>query len=526
MRFEMDRRTILKVGGASALTLGLGVAPSAAAPRKGGRLRVATTGGAISDSLDPATLPDYMTFLISWACRNNLVEIDEKGNAIPELATSWEPSADARTWKFEIRKGVEFHNGKSLVAEDVIYSINYHRGEASRSAVNVLVAPIQDMQADGDHRVIFTLGGPNADFPYLLSDQHLVIAPTGTSGKDWEQCIGTGGYVITDWQPGQSALMTRNPNYWKPDRAHFDEVEILGISDVAARTNALVSGEVDLINNPDLRTAHMLNRLGDLQLIDVPGGGFGSLPMNVNVSPFDDTDVRLALKYAIDREEMVQKVLYGHGVVGNDHPIASTYRYHAADMPQRSYDPDKAKFHLKKAGLSSLSVDLSTSGVAFNGAVDAAVLFKETAHKAGIDINIVREPDDGYWSEVWMKKPFCVSHWNGRSTEDWILSIIFGADSPWNESYWKNPRFNSLLREARAELDDVKRRELYNEMQLIVRDEGGGHHPVLRQLRDGRILDVEPRCDCQQLAHGWSEVAGAVVVLLILKKFTNSQRHA
>lgn len=499
MRLPMNRRTILNAGGAAMLALGLGARSVTAAPRKGGRLRLATTGGAIGDSLDPAMISDYMAFLINWACRNNLVEVDENGNLIPELATSWEPSPDARTWTFDIRKGVEFHNGKSLVAEDVIYSINHHRGEDSRSAAKVVVAPIQEVRADGDHRVIFTLNGPNADFPYLLSDQHLVIAPTGTSGEEWDQGIGTGGYVIQTWNSGESAFMARNPNYWKQNRAHFDEVEIIGISDVAARTNALASGEVDLINNPDLRTAHLIANLGDLELIDVPGSGFGSFPMHSTFAPFNDPNVRLALKYAIDREEMVQKLLFGHAVVGNDHPIAAPYRYHAAEIPQRQYDPDKAKYHLNKAGLTSLTVDLSSAESVFNGAVDAALLFKETAFKAGIEINLVREPADGYWSNVWLKKPFCASHWNGRSTEDWILSIAFAEDAAWNEGHWKHPQFNALLQQARAELDDAKRRELYTEMQMIVRDEGS----VIIPFFDNYVMAASKKLAHGKIANNW-----------------------
>jgi peptide/nickel transport system substrate-binding protein len=195
--------------------------------------------------------------------------------------------------------------------------------------------------------------------------------------------------------------------------------------------------------------------------------------MRTDTPPFDNNDVRLALKLALDRKAMLQTVLRGHGVPGNDHPIGRSNRYHADDLPQREYDIDKAKFHLKKSGLGSLKVDLSAADAAFAGAVDAAVLYREHAAKAGIEINVVREPNDGYWSNVWLKKPWCAVYWSGRPTEDWMFSTAYAAGAPWNDSFWEHERFNKLLIEARAELDESKRRAMYVEMQTIVRDEGG-----------------------------------------------------
>jgi peptide/nickel transport system substrate-binding protein len=160
-------------------------------------------------------------------------------------------------------------------------------------------------------------------------------------------------------------------------------------------------------------------------------------------------------------------------VLGNDHPIGRSNRFHAGELEQRTYDPDKARFHLKNAGLSSLKVDLSAADAAFPGAVDAAVLYREHAAKPGIEINVVREPNDGYWSNVWLKKPWCAVYWGGRPTEDWMFSTAYAAGAPWNDTFWEHERFNQLLVAARAELKEVKRREMYVEMQRLVRDEGG-----------------------------------------------------
>ena len=142
-------------------------------------------------------------------------------------------------------------------------------------------------------------------------------------------------------------------------------------------------------------------------------------------------------------------------------------------MEQLAYDPDRAKFHLKQAGLDSLNIDLSASNAAFEGAVDAAQPYQSSAAPAGININVIQEPADGYWSNVWLVKPFSASYLLGRSTEDWMLSSAYEAGVPWNDSQWYNARFQELLYFARAELDSDKRREQYYEMQQILRDDGG-----------------------------------------------------
>jgi peptide/nickel transport system substrate-binding protein len=210
--------------------------------------------------------------------------------------------------------------------------------------------------------------------------------------------------------------------------------------------------------------------------------------------------VRLALKHAIDRDAIVRTILRGHGTLGNDHPISRSNRYHADNLEQRAYDPDKAMHHLKQAGMEGLSIDLSAADAAFAGAVDAAVLYKEHAAKAGITINVVREPDDGYWSNVWMQKPYCAVYWGGRPTEDWMFSTAYAADAAWNDSFWKHDQFNQLLLAARSELDEAKRRSMYEEMQSIVRDDGG----VLIPMFANYVMALSDKIGHGQMAANWS----------------------
>jgi peptide/nickel transport system substrate-binding protein len=237
---------VLSVGVSSFLPASL----NAATPKKGGRLRLGVTGGSVSDSLDPAVIEDVMPFTINWQLRNCLVEIDQTGNLVPELAENWESSPDAVQWVFNLRRGIEFHNGKTMEAVDVIESINHHRGKDSKSRAKGIVDPITKIAADGKYRVIFTLAGGNADFPYIMSDFHITIQPAGE--QNFNAGIGTGGYILDSFEPGVRCLVKRNPNYWKAGRAHFEEVETIAIADINARTRALKTGKIDAMNRCDL----------------------------------------------------------------------------------------------------------------------------------------------------------------------------------------------------------------------------------------------------------------------------------
>jgi peptide/nickel transport system substrate-binding protein len=476
----VSRRGVLQGAtalGAAAMLSPLGARRAAAEPKKGGTLRIGIAGGSTTDSLDPATWAELFVQVFA-ACRHcYLTEIAADGSLIGELAESWEPSADAATWRFKIRSGVTFHSGKSLTPDDVVASINHHRGADSKSAAKPIVDPIKDITVDGDN-VVFTLAAGNADFPFIMSDYHLAILP-GTDGKiDVTSTDGCGGYIVDSWEAGVNAKVKRNPNYWKEGRAHFDAVELYSILDASARQNALITGEIDVIDKVDLNTVGLLSRAPGVTILATTGSQHYVFPMDTRAAPFSDNNVRMALKHAIDRQEMVDKILSGYGSIGNDHPIGPSDQFYAADLEQTTYDPDKAKFFLKQAGMDSLTVDLSVAEAAFSGAVDSGVLYSEKAAACGITINVVREPNDGYWDNVWLKKPWCASYWGGRPTADWMFSTAYAAGAPWNESYWDNARFNELLLAARSELDTEKRRGMYHEMQMLCQTEGGTVTPM------------------------------------------------
>lgn len=473
---SMTRRGLLQRSaafGAAGILAGAGLSPAfAQEAKKGGKFTVALGHGSTSDSLDPETnAGSGFNSTFNFTLYNCLVEWVAGGGWEPELAETVEASADAKTWTVKLRQGITFHDGRPLTVQDVLNSINIHRKEGSKSSMKPTLEVITDIRADGD-TIIFDLASPNADLPYLLGNFALPILPAKDDGVDWQSGVGTGPYKLVKFDPGVRSTFTRNPDYWKADRAWFDEVEILTVADQAARTNALVTGAVDAIDRVDLNTVDLLGRSGNVEVVETNGGTHFTLPMNATVAPFDNLDVRLALKYAIDRQAIVDTILSGHGVVANDNPIAPTNRYFDATIPQRAYDPEKAKFHLDKAGMAGLSVDINISDAAFAGAVDTAVLLSEQAKVAGINVNVVREPADGYWSNVWMKKPWTASYWGGQPTADLALSQAFASTAAWNEGFWKNERCDELLIAARGELDEAKRKEMYSELQRLITDEG------------------------------------------------------
>lgn len=477
--------------GGMALGLGLNTRAHAAEPKKGGTLRVGYTQGSTSDSLDPATYANDFMFATSYAVFSTLVEIAPDGSAQPDLAESYEATPDARVWTFRLRDDATFSDGKTVTAVDVISSIRHHMGPDSKSGVKPLLAQIKDIRADGDKVVIFELEDGNADFPFIFNDYHLTIRQDKDGSIDPESRIGTGGYVIEAFEPGVRIELKRRDDYWKAGRAHFDKVVLLKVGDPAARMNALMTGEVDLIDRPDLKTIHLLKRNRNVKIHTQNGTLHYTMPMQVTAAPFDDVNVRLALKHAIDREAIVQKVLKGFGTVGNDHPIASSMPYYNAELEQHAYDPDKAKHYLSKSGLSSLDVTLHTADAAFNGAVDASVLFSEAAKGAGINLKVAREPDDGYWSNVWLQKPFCCSYWGGRPTPDLMFSAGYAATADWNDTSWKNERFNQLLAEGRSQLDQGLRAEIYGEMQQLCQTDGGALIPAFGQYVSAMSTKVQ-----------------------------------
>ena len=191
-----------------------------------------------------------------------------------------------------------------------------------------------------------------------MSDYHLLMYPAGMIGEAIAKGIGTGLYAVQSFEPGVRMVAKRVDDHYKGSTAgFFDEIEFIAINDTTARMNALLTGQVDAINRIDFKTEALLKANPNTRLVEVTGNQHYTFPMLSKAAPFNDVNVRRALKYGINRQEMVDKILLGHGRVGNDTPIGPANQYYAGDMEQLAYDPDKAKFYLKEAGLTLQELD-------------------------------------------------------------------------------------------------------------------------------------------------------------------------
>ena len=494
IRGRISRREFLgraAAAGATAAVLGNMVASieahAADTPRKGGNLRLGVGGGSTTDSLDPRSWTDTVMVDLGCAYYNSLVEASPDRKPAPELAESWEAKPGAKEWVFNLRKGVEFHNGKTFTAEDAIYSINLHRGQTKSGAAGSY-KEITDVKKLTDNQILVTLALGDAEFPSVLTDYHGKMVPDGWT--DWSKPVGTAGYTVDHFDAGVRATGQRFKNYWRGDeRAHVDSFDMTVINDTSARMNAVISGQVDVVNRVDPKQAGLIKKKPGLEIVVAPGGWHTVVSMMQDRPPFENLDLRLALKYGTDRAQIVKVLFSGYGQVGNDHPIPKGDPDYPAHLAQIPYDLDKAKFHLKKSGYTG-AILLQASDAAFNGAVDMAQLMQASASKAGLKVDVKKEPADGFWDNVWLKGSCVTSYWAGRTTATQMLAVAYAPDAPWNESHYKNPKFAELLYAARAELDQAKRTELVVEAATLLHDDGATVVPAFRDWVDAHSTKV------------------------------------
>ena len=466
----------------------LATAARAEGPVKGGLMRLGMQGGSSTDSLDPAVAASEVPFQVNETWGEKLVDLSQQGMLEMRLADDVSSNADATQWMFKIRKGVEDHHGGTVTAEDVVATLKRHTDENTKSGAQGIVKGISDMKVEGD-MVTLTLASANADLPFLMADYHLMIQKGGgvdnpTSG------IGAGAYKVTEFEPGVRIAFEKFANYWDAGRGHADQAEVLVINDNTARTAAIQSGQIHAMNRIDPKIVALLAGNTDVVIERAAGPGHYVFIMHCDKAPFDNNDLRMALKLSINREEMVEKILGGMGSVGNDFPINAAYPLFDDSIEQRKFDPAAAAEAYKKSGHDGSPLILQVAPGAFPGAVEAAQLFQASANAAGIPLQVKLEPDDGYWSNVWNVAPFCASYWGGRPVQDQMYSTAYQSTAEWNDTKFFNPEFDALLIAARGELDQAKRKAQYSEMAHMVRDTGGLILPMFNDFVEGRRAEV------------------------------------
>ena len=328
----------------------LASAARAEGPVKGGILKAGLVGGESTNSLDPALFMTQVPFAFGKMWGEMIVELSPDGALEYRIAEEIGSSDDAKIWTLKIRDGIEFHNGKTVTAEDVAATLERHSDEKSKSGALGYMKGIESIKASGKE-VILTLKEANADLPYLLSDYHLIVQPNG--GKDGADAgIGAGPYKVAVNEPGVRHGGERFANYWQGDKmGHADQVEIIVINDATARTSALQGGQVNMINRVEPKIVDLIKRVPGVTIRNHAGPGHYVFIMHCNTAPFDNNDLRMALKLAMDREEMLDKILQRLRLARQRFPdqrvlSAVLRRHRAAQVRSRQGQA----FHYKKSG--------------------------------------------------------------------------------------------------------------------------------------------------------------------------------
>lgn len=437
--------------------------------KRGGRIKVATATSSTADTLDPAKGGNYTDYCRHNMFYNGLAILDAQLAPQMALAESFDTS-DAISWTIKLRKDVVFHDGKPFTSADVVYSLTRHKLPETGSKVLTIAQQFEEVKAVGPHELQIRLASPNADLPAILATTHFLIVRDGTT--DFAIANGTGPFKCAEFQPGVRSIAARNDSYWKPGLPYLDEIEFFSIPDEAARISALLAGDVDLINPINPRSVSRIQDSANVELMETPTGGYTNLIMRDDLGPVQNPDFVLAMKHLLDRKQINRAAFRGYGQIANDQPIAPSNRYYFAGLPQREYDPEKAKFHLQKSGMAGRSLPIVASEAA-TGSLDIAQLLQLSGQQIGLKLDIKRVPADGYWSNHWMKHPLGFGNIGARPTADLLFSLFFKSDAGNNESGWKNEQFDQLLLAARGETDDAKRKQMYADMQVLVHEHCG-----------------------------------------------------
>jgi peptide/nickel transport system substrate-binding protein len=497
---ELGRRGFLRLGAVGTLAAGstgllaacgsssgpaVSVSHSAGKPKRGGTLQFALGSGGSADLINPlkpgvppdyARIPQIFEPLAIW---------DKNLNPVPLLAESIEPNKDGSVWTVRLRKGITFHNGKPLTADDVIYTFQQilNPKDPGYGALAMQLVDAKHLKKVDSLTVEFPCTQPFSMFLKTLPVYEYYIVPVGWKAG---QTVGTGPFVLESFQPGQASVMSRNASYWQHGLPYVDKVVMTDYVEESSRVNALISGQVNAIDQLSAPSIAQLKSAG-MQLSISDGGGFCPFTMRVDTAPFNNPDVREALKLCVDRPQIRTAVYGGYGAIGND-----VFAYWDSDydhsLPQRQQDIDKAKSLLKRAGHESLTLSLVVAPQA-QGWLDEAELFQQQAAQAGVKINLNQVTVTDF-NNSYTKWPFANSFWYSNPYLNEVALATLGASSPFNETHFNDSKYQSLYSQATRTLDESLQRELIHEMQAIDYAQSGYIIPAFLPVIDGMSSKV------------------------------------
>jgi len=487
---RLSRRSILKAGVAGAAFLGAGglgagcgssssptVTTAASKPKRGGRLRAGLTGGSSTDTVDAQMQVNFLDQARLIQLYDSPTAFDLNAHVQLSLAEELVPNADASAWTMRVRPDVTFHNGKTLTADDIIFSFQrILNPKAPRAgAPQIATLDVKNLQKLDSRTVRLPFTSPFSAFYQVLADYLFFMVPVGYDPK---HPIGTGPFKFKSFTPGVESVFVRNENYWG-GAPYIDELVITDYLDETSQVNGLLSSDLDAIDSLSAASISDLTSQGKVVVLSETGN-FTPFTMRCDIPPFNDVRVRQAMKYLIDRQQMLDLVFGGHGSIGND-LFSVTDPNFDHNIPQREQDVQYAKSLLRQAGHSDLTLQLVTSAIA-PGTELLATVFAQQAKAAGVTVNLQQLTPTAYYTN-YLKWTFAQDNWSPL----YFMTVVSEgqlATSPYNESHFNNPEFNRLYSHALASPTQASQRDYVYQMQQIYWDQGGWIIPYFTPFID------------------------------------------
>jgi len=479
----LTREELLKAALAGGAALGaasfLGVRPAAAAslealasPRRGGTLRVGISGGSANDSISAYEFRTAIDHARSEALYNPLLRRDRQFRIEKVLAQEVTSNKRGDVWTVRIKDGVEFHNGKTLDADDVVYSLRRYVDPKVESPVYGELSPFLGLGGIRklDKRTVrLTLKRPNAVFDANLSNEGIRITSVGFDPK---APVGTGPFKFSRFTPGQESLFTANPNYFKTG-PYVDELQIINFTDATARVNALLAGQVDAIDGVPYAQLPIIRSKGKV-LLNSKTGGFRALIFNLQTPQLRDNRVRRALRLLIDRPQLVRQAFAGQARVANDLAAPDDPVYNRR-IPQIRRDVQQARSLLRAAGRSDLRLDLYAKPTAA-GEVEMATTIAEQVRAGGVNIR-VNQVEPGAFYDRFGKWPFTTGWFPTQSF--WSMTNqVYLPQAFFNAMHYNSPAYMKVYNQALRSTNPNTRRELAQEAQRLMHNDNPVAIPV------------------------------------------------
>ncbi|MBS1887866.1 MAG: hypothetical protein JSU06_11830 [Actinobacteria bacterium] len=459
-------------GSSSSSTPAATTGAAAGTPKKGGTFRFAPSDFSSAVVTDPQA-SGGTTFNLAAAFTDGLVERDHQWRIKNALAESFEPNKDFTAWTVRLIPEVEFQNGKTLEAEDVIYSIKRNVNPKAPGFTSGLMQSIDTSKFEKlDKRTVrINLKYPNSQLLDGFTEIPSCIIPVGF---DPNNPIGTGPFKQKSFAPGQQWVGERFKNYWRPNMPYLDSLVLVGFSNPnVARMNALTTNQVDGVDHVLPTQVAELEQRGNIQVIVSETGAFEFTSMNLGKGyPFEDPNARMAVKLMANREQLIQSVYDGFGGLGNDtggwHQFDPSY---PAKLPQREVDIEKAKSLAKESGLAGQTVTMRVAELV-PGIIPAAELMIQYAKEVGFTIKLDEVTDLAQWytSSAYYTAQMKTDY-DYTQTVYQNMNNCWAKTAPYNSVNFYNAKLESLYKQA-LRVSGQKYNELAGEMAKIIYEEG------------------------------------------------------